>query len=73
MHKSAGTIVFHPTTFMTDSETCAIPSQTCNYPDIGETIHAWEAGEEGARWVTVVVAAKPVEKDGKVFEEVNFE
>lgn len=36
------------------------------------TIHAWEATEEGARWCTVVVAAKPVEKDGKEFEEVDF-
>ncbi|WVQ85758.1 hypothetical protein IAT38_007925 [Cryptococcus sp. DSM 104549] len=36
------------------------------------TLHAWEAGPEGARWVTVVVAALPVEKDGKEFSEVDF-
>ncbi|WVQ69744.1 uncharacterized protein L199_007964 [Kwoniella botswanensis] len=36
------------------------------------TLHAWQAGPEGARWVTVVVAALPVEKDGKVFEDVDF-
>ncbi|WRT67476.1 uncharacterized protein IL334_004448 [Kwoniella shivajii] len=36
------------------------------------TIHAWEAGPEGARWVTVVIAALPVEKDGKKFEDVDF-
>jgi len=37
------------------------------------TIHAWEAGEEGARWVTVVIDALPAEKDEKVFEEVEFQ
>lgn len=36
------------------------------------TLHAWEAGEEGARWVTVVVDAEGVKKDGKVFPEVDF-
>jgi quercetin dioxygenase-like cupin family protein len=37
------------------------------------TIHAWEAGEEGARWCTVVVSALPVEVGGKKLEEVDFE
>lgn len=37
------------------------------------TMHAWEAGEEGARWVTVVIDALPAEKDEKVFEEVEFQ
>lgn len=46
------------------------------------TLHAWEAGDEGARWVCVVVAAEPVrvggagegegEGEGKVLEEVAF-
>jgi hypothetical protein len=36
------------------------------------TLHAWEAGPEGARWCTVVVAALPVEKDGKELAEVDF-
>lgn len=36
------------------------------------TLHGWEAGPEGARWCTVVVAALPVEKDGRVFAEVDF-
>ncbi len=36
------------------------------------TLHAWEAGEEGARWVTVVVAALPVQVGGEALEEVDF-
>jgi hypothetical protein len=36
------------------------------------TIHAWEATEEGARWCTVIVNAKPVEVGGKALEEVDF-
>jgi len=36
------------------------------------TIHAWEAGDEGARWVTVVVAANAVEVGGKKLDEVDF-
>lgn len=36
------------------------------------TIHAWEAGPEGARWCTVVVAALPVEKGGNKLPEVDF-
>lgn len=36
------------------------------------TLHAWEAGPEGARWVTVVVAALPVEVGGKALAEVDF-
>lgn len=36
------------------------------------TVHAWEAGPDGARWCTVVVAAKPVELGGKELEEVDF-
>lgn len=36
------------------------------------TIHAWEAGDEGARWCTVVVSALPVEAGGKELEEVDF-
>lgn len=36
------------------------------------TIHAWEATEEGARWCTVVVAARPVEAGGNQLEEVDF-
>ncbi|KAI9635763.1 uncharacterized protein MKK02DRAFT_26075 [Dioszegia hungarica] len=36
------------------------------------TLHAWEAGPEGARWVCVVIAALPVEIDGKSLEEVAF-
>lgn len=36
------------------------------------TLHAWEAGPEGARWCTVVVAALPVEVGGKPLSEVAF-
>lgn len=36
------------------------------------TIHAWEATEEGARWCSVIVSAKPVEVGGKALEEVDF-
>ncbi|WWC89681.1 uncharacterized protein L201_004606 [Kwoniella dendrophila CBS 6074] len=39
------------------------------------TVHAWEAGPEGARWVTVVIAALPVEidcKDGTTLDDVDF-
>lgn len=39
------------------------------------TLHAWEAGEEGARWYTVVVAALPVkvgDKEGKELRDVDF-
>lgn len=36
------------------------------------SLHAWEAGPEGARWVTVVVAALPVEIGGRELEEVDF-
>ncbi|ORY20474.1 hypothetical protein BCR39DRAFT_475016, partial [Naematelia encephala] len=36
------------------------------------TLHAWESGPEGARWITVVVPALPIEKDGNVFGEVDF-
>ncbi|OCF39438.1 hypothetical protein I317_06762 [Kwoniella heveanensis CBS 569] len=38
------------------------------------TIHAWEAGPEGARWITVVVAANPVEipDQQKKLEDVDF-
>lgn len=36
------------------------------------TMHAWQAGAEGARWVCVVVAAKPVVLDGKELEEIAF-
>ena len=37
------------------------------------TLHAWESGPEGARWITVVVPAKPVEKDGNVFGDMEFQ
>jgi hypothetical protein len=37
------------------------------------TIHAWEAGDEGARWVTVVVTAEAVEVGGKQLDEVDFQ
>lgn len=36
------------------------------------TLHAWESGPEGARWVCVVIAALPVEVDGVKLEEVAF-
>lgn len=36
------------------------------------TLHAWEAGPDGARYCTVVVAAKPVEIDGHPLDEVDF-
>lgn len=36
------------------------------------TLHAWEAGSDGAKWVTVVVAALPVEAEGKMLEDVDF-
>jgi len=36
------------------------------------TLHAWEAGPEGARWCTVVIAALPVEVGGKVLADVDF-
>ncbi len=36
------------------------------------TIHAWEAGKNGARWCTVVVAAKPVEVEGQALKDVDF-
>ncbi|KAK8869489.1 hypothetical protein IAR55_000054 [Kwoniella newhampshirensis] len=37
------------------------------------TLHAWQAGPSGAKWVTVVVPALPVEKDGKKLEDVEFQ
>jgi hypothetical protein len=36
------------------------------------TMHAWEAGPEGARWFCIVIAAKPVEIDGQELPEVAF-
>lgn len=36
------------------------------------TVHAWQAGPEGARWCTVVIAAKPVEIDGKPLPEQDY-
>ena len=38
------------------------------------TLHAWEAGPEGARWYTVVVSALPVKTGGseKPLEDVDF-
>ncbi|GFZ48156.1 hypothetical protein JCM24511_05904 [Saitozyma sp. JCM 24511] len=38
------------------------------------TLHAWEAGPDGARWCTVVVAALPVQVEGEggVLNEVDF-
>ncbi|XAO22854.1 hypothetical protein I312_101629 [Cryptococcus bacillisporus CA1280] len=36
------------------------------------TLHAWEAGPDGAKWVTVVVAALPVEAEGKILKDVDF-
>jgi len=40
------------------------------------TLHAWEAGPEGARWVSVLVSAGAVtvgdKEGGKVLEEVDF-
>ena len=39
------------------------------------TLHAWEAGDEGARWYTVVVAALPVkvgDGEGKELCDVDF-
>ena len=36
------------------------------------TMHAWETGPEGVRWAWIAVMAKPVEKDGKTFEEIDF-
>ena len=35
------------------------------------TMHAWETGSAGVRWVSIAVQAKPVEKDGKMFEEID--
>ncbi|KAL1413225.1 hypothetical protein Q8F55_000978 [Vanrija albida] len=37
------------------------------------TIHGWEAGPEGARWVSVIVNAEPVAAGGKPLEEVDFQ
>jgi hypothetical protein len=37
------------------------------------TLHAWEAGPEGARWFSVVIAAKPVVANGLVLEEVGLD
>ncbi|TXT16054.1 hypothetical protein VHUM_00557 [Vanrija humicola] len=36
------------------------------------TVHGWEAGPEGARWVSVIVNAEPVMAGGKPLEEVDF-
>lgn len=36
------------------------------------TVHAWQAGPEGARWCTVVISAKPVALDGKPLPEQDF-
>lgn len=37
------------------------------------TMHAWKAGPEGARWITVLVAAEPVKDlSGKPLEDVMF-
>lgn len=37
------------------------------------TLHAWQAGDKGVRWVTVVVGVeKGVEVGGKELEEVDF-
>lgn len=39
------------------------------------TLHAWEAGPQGARWYTVVVSALPVkvgEEEGKELPDVDF-
>lgn len=40
------------------------------------TLHAWEAGPEGARWVSVLVSAGPVtvgdDEGGKVLDDVDF-
>lgn len=37
------------------------------------TLHAWESGPQGARWLTVVVPAAPVKtKEGKELAEVDF-
>jgi quercetin dioxygenase-like cupin family protein len=35
-------------------------------------MHAWEAGEEGARWFSVVIAAQAVEHEGKVLHAVEL-
>lgn len=39
------------------------------------TLHAWEAGPEGAKWYSVIVAASPVkvgEEGGKELADVDF-
>ncbi|WVN86554.1 uncharacterized protein L203_101721 [Cryptococcus depauperatus CBS 7841] len=36
------------------------------------TLHAWQAGPEGARWVTVVVEALPVRVQGNELENIDF-
>jgi hypothetical protein len=37
------------------------------------TLHAWEAGDQGVRWITIVVGVdKGVEVGGKELEEVAF-
>ena len=36
------------------------------------TMHGWEAGEDGARWLTVVVAAEPVKVGDKALEDKDF-
>ncbi|KAL7418820.1 hypothetical protein Q5752_006504 [Cryptotrichosporon argae] len=35
--------------------------------------HAWEAGDRGARWCTVVVAAHPVEAGGRPLPDIDFQ
>ena len=37
------------------------------------TMHAWQATDEGARWITVVVSAAAVEVGGKALEERDFD
>lgn len=36
------------------------------------TLHAWHAGPEGARWITVNAAAEPVSAGGAPLPEVDF-
>jgi hypothetical protein len=37
------------------------------------TLHAWKVGKDGARWITVLVAAEPVKDgNGKALEDVDI-
>lgn len=36
------------------------------------TLHAWQAGPEGMRWFSVIIAADPVEVNGVPFKPIGL-